>query len=123
MALARRARKNPRRGVSMKARGYHGKGHCGKGVHGKGHCGKGVHGMGMKKKAGLMKGLGFLKSASRKLKKGLKKKNVAKLLDTVSTVADVASEFAVTEEGKARAERVKKGASKARSVATKVGAV
>ena len=44
-----------------------------KGMHGMGR--KGMHGM------GLMKGLGFLKSASKALKKGLKKKNVKKLLN------------------------------------------
>ena len=106
MALARAARKNPRKGVVMKR--------------GRGHCGKGMHGMG--KKSGLMKGLGFLKSASRALKKGLKKKNVKKLLNTVEAVADVAGDFAVTEEGKARAERVKKATGQVRSADAKIRA-
>ena len=107
----------------MKARGAHGKGYHGKGYHGKGHCGGKMHGMGKHKTGGLMKGLGFLKSASRAIKKATKKKNVKKLLDTVSVVADVAGEFAATEEGKARANRVGKAAGKARNIASKVGAI
>ena len=102
MALARAARKNPRKGVVMKR----GRGHCGKGMHGK----------------GLQKGLGWLKKASRALKKGLKKKNVKKPLNTVEAVADVAGDFAVTEEGKARAERVKKATGQVRSADAKIRA-
>ena len=114
MALARAARKNPRKGVVGRGRCVHmktkGKGR--KGMHGMGR--KGMHGM------GLMKGLGFLKSASKALKKGLKKKNVKKLLNTVEAVADVAGDFAVTEEGKARAQRVKDATGQVRSADKKI---
>lgn len=108
MALAQRARKNPRRSGMRKS--MKGMGSCaGRGMHGKG------------KKSKLMKGLGFLKSASKALKKSLKKKNVKKLLDTVEVVADVAGDFAATEEGKARAARVGNAAGKARKTAKKLG--
>lgn len=101
MALARRARKNPRRsgmrgmGSCMKGRGYHGKG-----MHGKGK---------------MMKGLGWLKSAGKALKKATKKKNVRKLLNTVQIVADVAGDFAATEEGRDRAKRIENAAGKAKA--------
>ena len=95
MALARRARKNPRRGgVLMKARGS---------------CGGKMHGMGRGRK-GVMKGLGWLKTAGKAIKKATKKQNVRKLMNSVEKIADVASVFAVTDEGKDRADRVGKAA-------------
>ena len=88
MALARAARKNPRRS----GRGYHmkAKGHCG----GRMHRGKGMHGKGTKKLGGL-------------IKKATKRSNVRKLLNTVTKIADVASVFAATQEGKERASKVR----------------
>ena len=95
MAMARRARKNPARfGRGMKARG-----HCGGGRRGRGYHGKGA-----------LKGLGFLKSAGKAIKKMTKKRNVRKLMNSVEKIADVASVFAVTDEGKDRADRVGKAA-------------
>jgi len=75
------------------------KGHCGRGVHmrAKGHCG-----------AGQYKGMGSsLKKLGGLIKRATKKANVRKLLNTVETVADVASVFAASEEGKQRAARVR----------------
>lgn len=59
-----------------------------------------------------MKGLGFLKSAGKTIKKATKKKNVRKLMNTVQQIADVAQDFAVTEEGRDRAIAVDKAAGK-----------
>ena len=70
-----------------------------------------------------MMGLGFLKGAAKALKKGMKKKNVKQLLDMTETVADIAGDFAVTEEGKARANRVKASAGKARNVSGRLGVI
>ena len=58
----------------------------------------------------MMKGLGFLKSAGKAIKKMTKKRNVRKLMNSVEKIADVASVFAVTDEGKDRADRVGKAA-------------
>ena len=71
----------------------------------------------------VQKGLGFLKGAAKAPKKGMKKKNVKQLLDMTETVADIASDFAVTEEGKARANRVKASAGKARNVSGRLGVI
>ena len=121
---------------------HYGKGHCrGKGYHGKGMH-KALGGRRIKKKQDkkkrpvafgpislqgkgklMQKGLGFLKGAAKALKKGMKKKNVKQLLDMTETVADIASDFAVTEEGKARANRVKASAGKARNVSGRLGVI
>ena len=116
---------------------HYGKGHCrGKGAHRK--IAKALGGSNIKKRkhakknkpfsvAGkgklMQKGLGFLKGAAKALKKGMKKKKGKHLLDTVETVADIAGDFAVTEEGKARAKRVKDSAGKARNVSGRLGVI
>lgn len=107
MAMARLARKNPRKV---------GRGHCGgrrigKGKHyGKGYHGKGMHGKGMRGMG--MHGMGLLK----KLKKATRRSNVRKLMNTAIKVADVASVLATTDKNKARAQSV---ASAARGIKKK----
>lgn len=69
-----------------------------------------MHGKG--RMSAAMRGLGFLKSAGKTIKKATKKKNVRKLMNTVQQIADVAQDFAVTEEGRDRAIAVDKAAGK-----------
>ena len=102
MAMARLARKNPRKV---------GRGHCGGRRIGKGkHYGRGLHGRGMHGKG--MRGMGLMK----KLKKATRRSNVRKLMNTAIKVADVASVLATTDKNKARAQSV---ASAARGIKKK----
>tara|TARA_Y100000114_G_C11664578_1_gene280736 strand:- start:122 stop:460 length:339 start_codon:yes stop_codon:yes gene_type:complete len=102
MAMARLARKNPRKV---------GRGHCGGRRIGKGkHYGRGYHGKGMHGKG--MHGMGLMK----KLKKATRRSNVRKLMNTAIKVADVASVLATTDKNKARAQSV---ASAARGIKKK----
>ena len=102
MAMARLARKNPRKV---------GRGHCGGRRIGKGkHYGRGSHGKGMHGKG--MHGMGLMK----KLKKATRRSNVRKLMNTAIKVADVASVLATTDKNKARAQSV---ASAARGIKKK----
>lgn len=80
-----------------------------KSMKGRGHCGGAMHGKGRR---GVMRGLGWLKTAGKAIKKSTKKANVRKLMNTVEQIADVAQDFAVTDEGKNRAIAVEKAAGK-----------